>query len=66
MRYQIEIRTDNDAFYPEPDPELARILRRLADRIETASPDELTDSIRLMDYNGNSVGTARLTEKEES
>ena len=62
MRYLVEIATDNDAFYPEPGPELARILRKLADRIETAAPDELTDAGRLMDYNGNTVGSAALSE----
>ena len=63
MPYLIEIATGNDAFYPEPGPELARILRKLADRIETAAPVELEDAIRLMDYNGNTVGRALLTEE---
>ena len=62
MRYLVEIATDNDAFYPEPGPELARILRKLAERIETAAPDELTAPVRLMDYNGNTVGSAVLSE----
>ncbi len=62
MRYLIEIATDNDAFFPEPGPELARILRHLAERIETASPDELAAGVRLLDYNGNRVGSATLAE----
>jgi len=63
MRYLIEIATDNDAFFPEPGPELARILRQLAERIATASPDELAAGVRLRDYNGNRVGSATLTEE---
>lgn len=38
MRYLIEIATDNDAFFPEPGPELARILRQLAERIANRQP----------------------------
>ena len=60
MRYLIEIATDNDAFFPEPGPELARILRQLAERIESADPEELGAGVRLLDYNGNGVGRATL------
>lgn len=60
MRYLIEIATDNDAFFPEPGPELARILRQLAERIESAGPEELGAGVRLLDYNGNGVGRATL------
>ena len=63
MRYLVEIAADNAAFGPEPGPELARILHKLAERIETAAPDELADAIRLMDYNGNTVGRAVLSEE---
>ena len=47
MRYLIEIATDNDAFFPEPGPELARILRQLAERIESAGPEELGAGVRI-------------------
>jgi hypothetical protein len=62
MSYSITIETDNDAFYPDPGPELARILRKLADRLDGG---ELAESVRLMDYNGNTVGRAEYAESGE-
>mgnify|MGYP006279860979 CR=1 FL=1 len=53
--YRIHVETDNDAFYPEPGPELARMLRALADRLEAG---DLSEPIRLRDSNGNTVGMA--------
>jgi hypothetical protein len=61
MAYSIRIETDNAAFDPDPGPEPARILRKLADRLEGGA--DLAESIRLMDYNGNTVGFA-ATEPE--
>ena len=63
MGYSIQIETDNDAFYPDPGPELARILRKLADRLEGG---DLAESVRLMDYNGNAVGRAEYAESGEA
>lgn len=57
MTYLVRIETDNDAFYPDPGPELARILRTLADRLEGEGSSE---PIRLRDYNGNTVGMAQI------
>jgi acyl-CoA reductase-like NAD-dependent aldehyde dehydrogenase len=56
MTYRIEIETGNAAFEESPADEIARILRKLADRLEDGA--DIAESIRLMDYNGNSVGTA--------
>ena len=53
--FKIEIETDNDAFAPEPGPELARILRELADKLDAGTVPE---SVRLRDINGNTCGTA--------
>ncbi len=47
----IKIETENDAFHPLQEFETARILRELADRIETNS--EITT---IRDVNGNKVG----------
>lgn len=47
----IYINTVNDAFVPDAKPELARILRELANRIETRSMP-----VKIMDANGNQCG----------
>jgi hypothetical protein len=60
MEYRIfamEVRTTCDAFKPEGEPELARILRSMADRIEFGLGAE---KMTINDINGNSVGTASL------
>lgn len=62
MYYRVEITIGNAAFNPEPGPELARILRKLANRIEWEYQEALGSEIRLLDYNGNAVGTAALSE----
>jgi hypothetical protein len=55
--FTVTIETDNDAFTPDPRPELARILRRVADHIEAG-----LDAGTLADINGNTVGSFSLTE----
>lgn len=49
---------DNDAFQPDPRPELVRILRDLADKIESGRVDE--GCTRLLDYNGNRAGVVHI------
>jgi hypothetical protein len=46
---------DNDAFQPDPRPELQRLLTQAALRVANASLEG--DDGRLMDANGNHVGT---------
>jgi len=53
--YKIMIKTDNEAFGEFPEVEVARILRKLADKIETNGG---LDDVSLMDVNGNKVGKA--------
>lgn len=69
MKFELHVSTDNAAFYSgrdadeyDPAPELARILRALADGIE---PSRLVPGvpIRLLDVNGNRVGYAELAEE---
>lgn len=55
----IKIKTGNDAFQYDPRPELARILRELADRV--AEDRDREWKTNLLDCNGNTVGTATLT-----
>jgi len=52
--FKVTIKTDNAAF-EEPDCEVVRILRVLADRIEREGTGR---GINLLDINGNKVGQA--------
>ena len=51
MQITIKLTCDNAAFLPETQPEIARILRKLAEEIEAGGEP---DTIR--DINGNVVG----------
>ena len=53
--FQLTFKTQNEAFDAGP-PEIARILREVAERIER---DDSEGTVR--DYNGNTVGTFKLT-----
>lgn len=53
----------DDSFSPKPEPEIARILRDLAARVE--SGDEFDTCRNLYDRNGNNVGTAALKTVQE-
>ena len=57
MNLKININLDNAAF--EDEGEISRILRKLADKI---SYDGSIDSGKIIDINGNSVGTWEITE----
>lgn len=61
MTYTLTISTDGAAFEEEAGPELARILRRLADGLDRGgiAPEDVT---RLYDINGNNVGRAHTVE----
>ena len=60
MKLKIEISLDGAAFEPDNGTEAARILEKIAVRWrdETLEPGE---NIRLLDYNGNPVGEAKVT-----
>lgn len=53
MQAKIVVDMDNGAFEDAPGSELVRVLRNLADRIESEGPDY----VGLFDSNGNKVGT---------
>ena len=55
-KFTVFIRTGNDAFQPDTREEIARILRELADKVESGGIPPHT----LKDYNGNTVGTANV------
>ena len=55
--FRLSIETDNAAFEDYPGQEVARILRKLADRVDSCGDDlESADGVGLVDYNGNTVG----------
>jgi len=57
MKLTVTIETDNDAFQPDPAPELADILTLFAQRIDK-NGIHCGDRIALTDVNGNCVGFA--------
>lgn len=54
-QFTITMKTDNAAFDPNPEMEVVRILRTVADKIEATG---LGEDIVLRDINGNRVGQA--------
>jgi len=60
QKITITIETENAAFDPDPEVEVARILKDLATKLDRS---ELPDELR--DYNGNKVGTVEVTEENE-
>lgn len=56
--FHLNIHCDNAAFEPVPGPELVRILRAVADRIEREGFSGFYETI--LDVNGNDVGRFAL------
>ena len=56
-KVEITIETDNDAFQPAPNIELARILREIAINLEYNAEREI-----IRDINGNTVGHYKSTD----
>lgn len=61
MAFRLTIHTEGAAFDP-PEHELARLLRSVADRIESGDSFDMYRNI--IDINGNVVGTFALKEEE--
>jgi hypothetical protein len=61
--FEVKIDTDNAAFDPNPDLEVARILERVASELRGTIADQACGfSMRLLDVNGNAVGAAGYTD----
>jgi hypothetical protein len=58
MKIAIEINLGNDAFHPDFNKEVGRILRDLAERL----PQSKETPKNLKDRNGNTCGHAKLTD----
>lgn len=58
MEATVKVEMDNAAFEDAPATELGRILRKLADEVE----NDGASFVRLMDSNGNKVGTFIINE----
>ena len=62
MRINIEINTDNQAFEFDKEGEILRILKELINNNELWSQEQ----IKLFDYNGNSIGIAKIINENRS
>ena len=59
--FKLQLTTDNDAFYPDANEEIVRILRAVAERIENG---DTFDTFRnIHDINGNIVGVFALKDR---
>ncbi len=56
MNITVTINCDNAAFQPEPECEVARILKELANKLEYGGMGEYS----LRDVNGNRVGEVKV------
>lgn len=56
--FTLRLDTDSAAFEPDPAPEVTRILRKIADRIE--SGEDCSYFQTILDINGNDVGRFKL------
>lgn len=63
MKFTLEIDCDNDAFQPSPAAELARILREVAEDLDSDAANDADPTMHtIMDANGNTCGYYELTE----
>ena len=62
MRINIKINTDNQAFEFDKEGEILRILKELINNNELWSQEQ----IKLFDYNGNSIGIAKIINENRS
>ena len=72
MEIQIKIDTGNDAFHPDPGPEVMRLLNRSLELCRTNLFDMAnyiggsTHEYPLIDFNGNRVGEFKLVLEQEN
>lgn len=62
MGFHLEIALVGEAFDPDPGPELARLVRKVADRVEH---DPVGSSGAVLDLNGNRVGSWWVKQRSE-
>ena len=62
MRINIKINTDNQAFEFDKEGEILRILKELINNNRLWSQEQ----IKLFDYNGNSIGIAKIINENRS
>lgn len=63
-KFVVEIEMENDAFYPMPQYEVARILNTVARKIDETDFQEKSPGFYLFDCNGNKVGFAKTMEEK--
>lgn len=59
-KFGLHFECDNDAFNENIADETARILRKLADRVQSEYSGRMPDDYPVHDINGNRVGMARF------
>lgn len=64
MAFRLIIRTDSPAVVAQPEREVVRLLRLIADKLESGT-DDYGFYRPLFDTNGEGVGTARLRKAGE-
>lgn len=60
--FVLNIETYDEAFQPDPVPELCRILRNVIDRLERGGHENATGTNNVKDANGNVCGNYSLRE----
>lgn len=56
--FKLNIHADTAVFWPDPKPELARILRTIADKLD--QDEDVSHFLTIHDVNGNDVGRYAL------
>lgn len=65
MFFRLNISMDNAAFEQDPNAELARLLRNVANALDRQQGDIMNDGgAPVFDVNGNSVGAYFVTDEE--
>jgi hypothetical protein len=62
MKFILNLSTENDAFQPDPRPELVAVLRHVANEIERG--EDIRFFRTIYDCNGNDIGRYALKPKD--
>lgn len=64
--FKLSFDTDNAAFDDMPELEIARILRDIANRVESGEVSGYHKALNVRDINGNVIGTFKFDPTERS
>lgn len=60
--FKLYIDLENDIFQEDPTHEVARLLRIIAEKLETEDPEDFSHYRTIFDLNGNDVGRYAIKE----